>query len=78
MEGALGGLSPHIARAIVLTFLFFLAWVIIITTMVYIFKASVRRFDFGIPGQVFLLLVMLFFLLIPIRICQIAFDAVNN
>ena len=43
-------MSPYIATAIVETLLFFLAWVINITLMVYIFKASVRRFDIGIPG----------------------------
>ena len=58
-----------------ITAIVFIVWTAIITAMIYIFKASVRRFDIGIPEQVVLTLL---FLLIPGRICQIAFDAVVN
>lgn len=66
----------------VITAILFIVWTAIITTMIYIFKISVRRFDLGTPEKIVLLILMMVLLmvllLIPVRICQIAFDAVVN
>lgn len=71
-------MSPIIATSWVITLVLFGICVFIISLMVYIFKAVATRWNLGPVARIFLLLVMLFFLLIPIRICQIAFDAVAN
>ena len=71
-------MSPIIATSWVISFIIFAMWVAIISAIVYIFKASVKHWNIGIPGQVFLLIMLLLFLLIPIRLCQIAFDAIVN